>query len=113
MADFIASGRIIDLVLAVMLAEAVVLGAYAARTGQGIAWPDIAINLVAGASLMLAVRAALVGAASHWLVGCLLASLLAHGLDLRRRWRHRNDESVGAARRALLERALQGGGGKK
>jgi hypothetical protein len=87
MTDFIASGRIVDVILALMLAEAVFLAAYTTRTGGGVAFADIAINLVAGASLLLAVRAALVGAAPQWLIACLLVSLAAHGADLRRRWR--------------------------
>lgn len=91
MTDLISSGRLIDLILALMVAEVVALWAYRARTGQGPAAIDVAILLVAGGSLMLAVRAALVGAAPHWIAVCLTVSLLAHLADLGRRWRAGND----------------------
>jgi hypothetical protein len=95
-ADFVASGRIIDVIVAMMLIEAIVLHALHRRTGRGIPAPDIAINLVAGASLMLAVRAALTGAAPAWLLLCLGVSLAAHIADVARRWRPGNDPPFGA-----------------
>lgn len=99
MAEFIASGRAIDVILAMMAVEAVVLHVYRRRTGRGLAGPDILINLAAGGSLMLAVRAALTGAGAGWIAACLLASLAAHGADLSRRWRHGDDaRTIGAGR---------------
>ncbi len=89
MGDFIASGRAIDVILALMALEAVALYAYGRRTGRGIAAPDVLINLAAGASLMLAVRAALTDAGPGWIAVCLIASLAAHAADLKRRWRRR------------------------
>ena len=87
MGDFIASGRAIDVIIALMAVEAVVLYVHGRRTGGGIAGPDVLINLVAGASLMLAVRAALIDAGPGWIAVCLLTSLVAHAADLARRWR--------------------------
>jgi hypothetical protein len=89
MTEFIASGRAIDLVLALMAMEAIALYAFARCTGRGLAGPDLLVNLAAGVSLMLAVRAALTGAGPGWIAACLLASLLAHCVDLSRRWRRR------------------------
>jgi hypothetical protein len=102
-AEFVTSGRIIDVIIAMMAAEALLLYLHAARTGRGLAPPDIALNLLAGASLMLAVRAALVGAAPVWILLCLSASLVAHVADVARRWRRGNDVPFGAI--ATVDRA--------
>lgn len=87
MTELIASGVIIDLILALMVAEGILLWVHHRRTGQGLALADIALMLAAGACLMLAVRAALVGAGPHWIAACLAGSLVAHLADLVRRWR--------------------------
>lgn len=86
MERFIASGRIIDLIVALMLVEAVALVVLYRRAGRGIAPPDVLLNLMAGASLMLAVRGVLTGAGASWLLACLGVSLVAHVGDLARRW---------------------------
>jgi hypothetical protein len=87
MADFFASGRVVDLILILMLAEALVVLAWWRRTGRGLAPAAFLPFLLAGGCLMLALRAALVGAAWPWMALALLGALLAHLLDLRRRWR--------------------------
>jgi hypothetical protein len=87
MTALFASGRIIDLILALTVAEAALLVAWHHRTGRGIAPADLLPNLLSGICLMLAVRAALVGAWWGWIASCLLGSLLAHLADLRRRLR--------------------------
>jgi hypothetical protein len=87
MTEFIASGRAIDLILAMVLVEALALLAYRRITGRGIAGPDLIANLLAGACLMLALRAALAGAGWQWIAVCMSAALLAHLADLWRRWR--------------------------
>jgi hypothetical protein len=81
-----ASGRIVDLILALVALEALGLLAYHRRTGRGPAPADALSNLLSGACLMLALRGALVGAWWGWVALPLLASLLAHLADLRRRW---------------------------
>jgi hypothetical protein len=81
-----ASGHIVDLILVLVAAEAVLLGVWHRRTGRGVALAAAAPMLCAGAGLMLAVRAALVGAWWGWVAAALLAGLLAHVADLRRRW---------------------------
>lgn len=68
--------------------EAMILVAWRRRTGNGVAAADLLPNLAAGFCLLGALRAALGGAAWHWIAVALFGSLLAHLLDLRRRWRN-------------------------
>jgi hypothetical protein len=83
-----ASGHIIDLILVLVVLEAAALAIWHGRTGRGIALGAMAANLCSGAALLLAVRAALVGAWWGLVALPLLAGLLAHLLDLRSRWRN-------------------------
>lgn len=77
MSDFFASGRAIDVVLAVIAAEALFL--IAKRRA------DVLPALLPGVLILLAVRAALTGAGWQWIALWLTASLPAHLWDLRRR----------------------------
>ncbi len=86
MLSLFASGRIVDIVLAITAAEAVLLVLYHRRTGRGPAPADLLGNLLSGVCLMLALRAALVGAWWGWTASCLVAAFGAHLNDLRRRW---------------------------
>lgn len=86
MTELFASGRIVDLILALMMLEGALLLAYRLRTGRGLAPADLAVNLLAGACLLLALRGALVGAGWGWIAICLAAALPAHLADLRRRF---------------------------
>jgi hypothetical protein len=86
-AELFASGRVVDLILALMAAEGLVLAAYRRSTGRGVATADLVINLLAGAFLLMALRAALTGSAWSWVAGWLAAGLGAHLADLRCRWR--------------------------
>lgn len=88
MGAWFASGRIVDLVIGFVVVEAIALAAYRRATGKGIAGVDLVPNLVAGLLLMFALRLALVAAWWGWIALCLLLAGLAHGADLRRRWRH-------------------------
>jgi len=87
MTEFITSGRAIDLVLLMVLLEAIALTAYKRKTGRGVAGLDLIANLLAGACLMLAVRGALTGASWQWIALFMSAALLAHMADLWRRWK--------------------------
>lgn len=80
MQDLFASGRIIDLILFGMLAELIAL--VAMRRMKSV---DAVALLVPGAFLMLALRAALVGAPWTHVAAALAASLAAHIVDLVRR----------------------------
>ena len=79
--------HLVDLVLAVLVIEAIVLMLHDRRTGQGIASRDCLGLLGAGLFLALALRCALSGAWLGWIALSLLLALLAHLDDLRRRWR--------------------------
>ncbi len=81
------SGRIADIALGVMAVEAVILYALMAYIGRGVRYRAILANLAAGACLVVAVRLALVGANWKWIAVALVASLLAHSLDLMMRLR--------------------------
>lgn len=87
MAEIFASGRVVDAILVLMLAEAVVLTILRIRFGRGPATLPLLCFLVAGAALMLALRAALTDAAWTSVAGWLLLAFLAHGADLALRWR--------------------------
>jgi hypothetical protein len=87
MPELFASGRIVDAILVLVAIEAVVLAAWSARTGKGVAPRDLLPNLASGVALFLALRGALVGAAWPWIAACLLAALAAHATDLALRWR--------------------------
>ena len=81
------SGRVVDLALALMLLEAVALLAMRRGRGGGLAPAELLAFLLAGAFLLLALRAALVGAAWNWIALPLVLALLAHLADLGLRWR--------------------------
>lgn len=87
MSELFATGRVVDLALALMVAEALVLALYWRLRRRGIPGIDLAINLLAGAALLLALRAALTGAGWPWVAAWLAAALAAHAGDLARRWR--------------------------
>jgi hypothetical protein len=87
MAELFASGRLIDLILGLVLIEAAVLTGFHRLTGKGVAPRDLVGLLLAGSFLLLAVRAALVGAAWVWVGLWLTLALFAHLADLTMRWR--------------------------
>ncbi len=83
------SGRIADVVIAVMALEALVF-AVAART-RSRTWSLSALlaGLLPGLFLVLALKAALVQAPSLWIAAALSAALVAHLVDVRLRLRSR------------------------
>lgn len=85
MADLLASGRLIDAILLLVLVEAVVLVPLGRRAGLSAA--GILANLAAGAFLLLALRSVL--AAADWTVTAmaLAAAGLAHLADVALRLR--------------------------
>lgn len=87
MIEFFSGPRLIDGILCLVVLEFVALQLYRRSTGRGPGALDLLFNLLAGAFLLLAVRAALSGAARIWLLVWLSAALLAHLGDLLRRWR--------------------------
>jgi hypothetical protein len=83
MAAFFASGRAADLALAALLVEF----AWLSLRRRPPALLDRALPLLPGACLLLALRAALVGAPWPWVAAALAASLPLHVADLARRKR--------------------------
>ena len=86
MAEFFANGHAIDLVMAFVLLEAVLLYVIHRRTGRGVTPGALLRLLVPGACLLLAVRAALTGASWMLVALWLILSLIAHLADLKQRW---------------------------
>lgn len=78
---------IVDLVIAFTLAEAVLLALYHRRTGMGVPVREFGVNMLSGLCLMVALRLALSPVWWGWVLASLLAAGLAHGADLRRRWK--------------------------
>jgi hypothetical protein len=78
-AGFVASGHAVDLVLAVIAAE---LGWLVTRGGWRLG--DALLRLAPGALMLVALRAALVGADWPWIALPLLASFPVHLADLAR-----------------------------
>lgn len=81
-----ASGSVIEWILVLVVVEALALFALHRLTGRGPAAADLLPNLAAGACLLLAVHAALLDRPWVWVAAPLAAGLLAHLLDLSRRW---------------------------
>jgi hypothetical protein len=86
------SGRIVDLIVALTVAEGAVLLAWRHRTGRGIAPAALIGNLLSGVLLLMALRAALSGAAWRWIAACLIGAFFAHLVDLALRWRMTAEE---------------------
>jgi hypothetical protein len=84
MAELFASGRIIDLILVLLVVEGLALLAWQRWFRQGPQPLDLLPNLVAGGLLLVALRAALTGAAWPWIALPLALALPAHLADLSR-----------------------------
>ncbi len=80
MTALFASGHAVDVVLAVMLVEMVVLIGRGRRPAA-----TVVLAFAPGVLILLAVRAALTGAGWPWVAAALAASFPAHLADLRRR----------------------------
>jgi hypothetical protein len=78
---------VVDLILALVFLEALGLLGWRVLRGGGLAPADILFNLMAGAALLLALRAALAGAGPAWIGAALSLALVMHAADLWRRWR--------------------------
>lgn len=87
MTEFFSSGLAFDVVLGFMVVEALALAAWRYKTGRGLAAGEIAGVLLPGLFLLLALRSVVAGSQWMWISAFLLAALVAHMVDLRRRWR--------------------------
>jgi len=81
MNDLFASGHAIDLVIAVLALESLVVWGLLRRR-RALPWPSV----MAGLCLLLAWRFAQAGAGWVWVALPLCAAGLAHAWDLRCRW---------------------------
>jgi hypothetical protein len=98
MIQFFLGARGIDLIVALVGVEALVVLGLRAVTGRGPAPLALASNLLAGVFLLLALRGALASDSAAWIAGCLSAALLAHLADLRLRWAEPPPRAERAAR---------------
>jgi hypothetical protein len=87
MRELLASGRIVDLALVVIVVEFAVLLVASKRGTLGARALDLVGPRLAGAFLLLALRAALTGEDYRWTLVFLTASFPAHILDTVRRAR--------------------------
>lgn len=87
MIDIVASGRIADVILILMIVEGAALMALWRLRRIGVRPAELATNLLAGAMLVFALRSALTGGDASLTAAFLAGALLAHGLDLWARWR--------------------------
>ena len=81
-AEYLLDGRAVDLILALVAIEGCGILAWRAITGRGPPAAIILPNLLAGASLLFALRIALTGASPGAIAICLAAAFVAHGADL-------------------------------
>jgi hypothetical protein len=86
MATLFDSGRIVDLVLAIVAAETIVLIVLNRITGRGPAPSAVVVTALSGVFLMLALRAALTGRDWTAVSLPLLGAFAAHIADLWMRW---------------------------
>jgi|UPI00034AA366 hypothetical protein len=87
LAPLFVSGRIVDGILVLIGIEALVLLGARARWGRGPTPAALLCNLASGAALMLALRAAVTGAAWPSLAAWLTVALVAHLAELAIRFR--------------------------
>lgn len=87
MAALFSTGLIADIMLAFMALEAIVLVLYQRKVNRGLTPRAVFWMLLPGACLVLAFRAALVGAAWQWVALAVSVSLIAHLGYLRQRLR--------------------------
>lgn len=85
---FLASPRLVDLVIGFAVAEAIALCLRQRRARSGPRPLHLALMVLPGLCLMFALRAALAGAAWPWVPAALTLALPAHLADLILRWRH-------------------------
>jgi len=83
--EFFRSGRVADLILALLALEFAGLALLRRATGRGPRPLALLPFLLAGACFALALRAALTGAGWAWVAAPLGAAFLAHLWDLARR----------------------------
>jgi len=84
----LSTAHLVDLALALLVAESLLLAHRHRRGRTGIPARDLLPNMLAGAALLAALRLALADAPWYWLLTALAVALAAHLADLRRRLSH-------------------------
>ncbi len=84
MAELYQSGRIIDIALAVIVLEFLVLTALSRKPNSGFAVRDFTFTLLSGAGLLIALRLFVTGADWTWIAVSLCAAGAAHVCDVLR-----------------------------
>ena len=74
--------RLVDLILILVVLEAVFLGVFRRVTGRGPRLGRVLPTLAAGAALLTALRLAMGQAALAWILAALACALVAHIVDL-------------------------------
>ncbi len=87
MSDLLAGPLILDIVIAVLALETVLLIVFNRQTGRGLLPAELLPSALSGIFLLLTFRIWLADGPALLVVLCLLASFSAHLFDLRRRWR--------------------------
>jgi hypothetical protein len=83
MQELVTSGRIVDIVMLVMVAELALLMWLSRRlSGKGFRPAAIIANIAAGGALVMSLRLALTGTTWGWIAACLVAAFLAHAIDI-------------------------------
>ncbi len=102
MDEFIRSGRAVDWILVVIGLEVLAVLSYRGLTGRGPAPSAFVGNILAGSSLLVALRIALSGASWVWIGLSLTAAFAAHLVDLAIRWEVPTGRFLAPNSRALL-----------
>ena len=87
--QWVVSGGLIDIIIAITLLEVTVLLVYHHQTKRGLKPRDYLFNVASGLCLMLALRCSLSGAAWYFISIWLMAAGLAHVTDIAMRLQQR------------------------
>ena len=88
LAQFYQGPLVVDIAIGFITLEALLLWAWHKLTGRGLALADCVLTILSGAFLMLALRCALTPEGWPGMALFLVAAGIAHGADLRTRWRN-------------------------
>ena len=80
---------VVDIAIGFITLETLLLWAFHTWTGRGLAVADCILTIISGACLMLALRCALTPEGWPGMALFLIAAGMAHGADLRSRWRNK------------------------
>ena len=78
---------VVDIAITFITLETLALGLFHSLTGRGLAWREYGLTVLSGLALMLALRCALTPGFWPGMALFLIAAGVAHGADLRVRWR--------------------------